>query len=55
MEMFQRSFNADDDIDEAVLLEVANDWEDSPPQDMSAQHSNKVTSPSKKTMNDYFG
>uniref|UniRef100_A0A665WW78 SWI/SNF-related matrix-associated actin-dependent regulator of chromatin subfamily A-like protein 1 n=1 Tax=Echeneis naucrates TaxID=173247 RepID=A0A665WW78_ECHNA len=31
MEMFQRSFSADDDIDEAILLEAANDWEDTPP------------------------
>ncbi|XP_028992553.1 SWI/SNF-related matrix-associated actin-dependent regulator of chromatin subfamily A-like protein 1 isoform X2 [Betta splendens] len=51
MEMFQRSFNADDDIDEAVLLEAANEWEDTPPQDISAQHSNKEC-PSR---NDYFG
>ncbi|KAG7227483.1 hypothetical protein INR49_005297 [Caranx melampygus] len=38
MEMFQRSFTADDDIDEAMLLEAANDWEDSPHGDSSAQH-----------------
>ncbi|XP_031155250.1 SWI/SNF-related matrix-associated actin-dependent regulator of chromatin subfamily A-like protein 1 isoform X3 [Sander lucioperca] len=31
MEMFQRSFTADDDIDEVILLEAANEWEDTPP------------------------
>uniref|UniRef100_A0A8D0DET9 SWI/SNF-related matrix-associated actin-dependent regulator of chromatin subfamily A-like protein 1 n=1 Tax=Sander lucioperca TaxID=283035 RepID=A0A8D0DET9_SANLU len=30
MEMFQRSFTADDDIDEVILLEAANEWEDTP-------------------------
>uniref|UniRef100_A0A3Q3K5K4 SWI/SNF-related matrix-associated actin-dependent regulator of chromatin subfamily A-like protein 1 n=1 Tax=Monopterus albus TaxID=43700 RepID=A0A3Q3K5K4_MONAL len=28
MEMFQRSFSADDSIDEDILLEAANEWED---------------------------
>lgn len=28
MEMFQRSFTEDDDMDEAALLEAANDWGD---------------------------
>lgn len=33
MEMFQRSFTAgEDDMDEDFLLEAANDWEDTPPQ-----------------------
>ncbi|XP_047457796.1 SWI/SNF-related matrix-associated actin-dependent regulator of chromatin subfamily A-like protein 1 [Mugil cephalus] len=32
MEMFQRSFSAEDDTDEALLMEVANDWEDTPPE-----------------------
>lgn len=36
--MFQRSFSADDDMDEAILLEAANDWEDTPPETTSAQH-----------------
>ncbi|XP_032384943.1 SWI/SNF-related matrix-associated actin-dependent regulator of chromatin subfamily A-like protein 1 isoform X3 [Etheostoma spectabile] len=31
MEMFQRSFTADDDIDEVILLEAVNHWEDTPP------------------------
>ncbi|KAF1382463.1 hypothetical protein PFLUV_G00144040 [Perca fluviatilis] len=35
MEMFQRSFTADDDIDEVLLLEAANDWEDTPPENSS--------------------
>lgn len=30
-EMFQRSFTEDDDVDEAVLLEAANDWEEAEP------------------------
>ncbi|CAI5656276.1 unnamed protein product [Oreochromis niloticus] len=38
MEMFQRSFSEDDDMDEAILLEAANDWEDTPPESTSAQH-----------------
>ncbi|XP_030614198.1 SWI/SNF-related matrix-associated actin-dependent regulator of chromatin subfamily A-like protein 1 isoform X2 [Archocentrus centrarchus] len=37
MEMFQRSFSADDDMDEAILMEAANDWEDTPPENTSAQ------------------
>lgn len=31
MEMFQRSFSADDDLDEAILMEAANDWEEDAP------------------------
>uniref|UniRef100_A0A8C5HNE5 SWI/SNF-related matrix-associated actin-dependent regulator of chromatin subfamily A-like protein 1 n=1 Tax=Gouania willdenowi TaxID=441366 RepID=A0A8C5HNE5_GOUWI len=38
MEMFQSSFSADDDMDEAVLMAAANDWEDFPPEDTSGQH-----------------
>ncbi|XP_031614904.1 SWI/SNF-related matrix-associated actin-dependent regulator of chromatin subfamily A-like protein 1 [Oreochromis aureus] len=38
MEMFQRSFSEDDDMDEAILLEAANDWEDTPPESTSTQH-----------------
>ncbi|XP_067373187.1 SWI/SNF-related matrix-associated actin-dependent regulator of chromatin subfamily A-like protein 1 isoform X2 [Channa argus] len=54
MEMFQRSFTEDDDIDEAILQEAANDWEDTPPED-TGQHSNKVgQSPSRKSTKDYF-
>lgn len=26
--MFERSFSAGDDIDEAILMEAADDWED---------------------------
>ncbi|XP_040913940.1 SWI/SNF-related matrix-associated actin-dependent regulator of chromatin subfamily A-like protein 1 [Toxotes jaculatrix] len=55
MEMFQRSFTADDDIDEAILLEAANDWEDTPPKNSSGQHHGMVKqSPSKKSIKDYF-
>ncbi|XP_037345329.2 SWI/SNF-related matrix-associated actin-dependent regulator of chromatin subfamily A-like protein 1 [Pungitius pungitius] len=36
MEMFQRSFTAgEDEMDEDFLLEAANDWEDTPPQNNS--------------------
>ncbi|XP_078117856.1 SWI/SNF-related matrix-associated actin-dependent regulator of chromatin subfamily A-like protein 1 isoform X1 [Sander vitreus] len=35
MEMFQRSFTADYDIDEVILLEAANEWEDTPPENSS--------------------
>ncbi|XP_034742421.1 SWI/SNF-related matrix-associated actin-dependent regulator of chromatin subfamily A-like protein 1 isoform X4 [Etheostoma cragini] len=31
MEMFQRSFTADDDIDEVILLDAVNHWENTPP------------------------
>lgn len=53
MEMFQRSFT-EDDIDEAILLEAANDWEDTPPEDIPRQH--KVgQSPNRKSIRDFFG
>lgn len=56
MEMFQRSFTADDDIDEAILLEAANDWEDTPPENDSVQRADKVgQSPSRKSTKDCFG
>ncbi|KAM6934194.1 SWI/SNF-related matrix-associated actin-dependent regulator of chromatin subfamily A-like protein 1 [Xenentodon cancila] len=48
MEMFQRSFSADD-MDEALLLEVADDWEDVPTESMPAQQAS-----SKKSLKDYF-
>lgn len=55
MEMFQRSFNADDDMDEAILLEAANEWEDSPPENSSGKHHGMVEqSPSKRSIKDYF-
>ncbi|XP_045909723.1 SWI/SNF-related matrix-associated actin-dependent regulator of chromatin subfamily A-like protein 1 isoform X1 [Micropterus dolomieu] len=55
MEMFQRSFTADDDMDEAILLEAANDWEDTPPENSSGQHHSMVgLSPSKRSIKDYF-
>lgn len=37
LEMFQRSFSADEDMDEALLLEAANEWEDPPSEDMAPQ------------------
>lgn len=55
MEMFQRSFTEDDGIDEAILLEAANDWEDTPPENSSGQyHSTIEQSPSKRSIKDYF-
>lgn len=54
--MFQRSFTEDDDIDEAILLEAADDWEDTPPENRSAEHHGMVRqSPSKKSIKDFFG
>lgn len=57
MEMFQRSFTADDDddMDEAILLEAANNWEDTPPESSSGQYHGMVgKSPSKRGIRDYF-
>ncbi|GLD52027.1 SWI/SNF-related matrix-associated actin-dependent regulator of chromatin subfamily A-like protein 1 [Lates japonicus] len=55
MEMFQRSFSADDDIDEAILLEAANDWEDTPPENSTGQHHSMVgQSPSRRSIKDFF-
>ncbi|XP_070694755.1 SWI/SNF-related matrix-associated actin-dependent regulator of chromatin subfamily A-like protein 1 isoform X2 [Pempheris klunzingeri] len=55
MEMFQRSFSADDDLDEAILLEAANDWEDTPPgNSLNQQHGMVGQSPSKRSIKDYF-
>ncbi|TSK92942.1 SWI/SNF-related matrix-associated actin-dependent regulator of chromatin subfamily A-like protein 1 [Bagarius yarrelli] len=50
-EMFQRSFS-EEDLNESMLLEAVDDWEDTEPTD-SASHSE---SPSKKRrIEDYFG
>lgn len=55
MEMFQRSFTAEDDMDEAILLEAANDWEDTPPENSLRQHRSAVgQSPSKRSIKDFF-
>jgi len=57
MEMFQRSFSADGNTDEAILMEAANDWEDTPPENTPAQyHDTEAVSqgPSKKSLKDYF-
>lgn len=57
MEMFQRSFTGeDDDMDEAALLEAANDWDDDcdvPGNSSSAQHQSSG-SPASKSIKDYF-
>lgn len=55
-EMFQRSFSAEDDLDEALLLEAAGDWDDPPPEKSSDHHQhNMVTqSSSKKSIKDFF-
>lgn len=55
MEMFQRSFTEDDDMEEAALLEAAKDWDDNLPGNSSAQYQGTVaSSPSKKSIKDYF-
>lgn len=51
--MFQRSFNQDDDMNEDILPEVANDWEDTPPENSSGQYHDSVC-PSKKSFKNYF-
>uniref|UniRef100_A0A667YPH7 SWI/SNF-related matrix-associated actin-dependent regulator of chromatin subfamily A-like protein 1 n=1 Tax=Myripristis murdjan TaxID=586833 RepID=A0A667YPH7_9TELE len=51
-EMFQRSFTEDDDMDEAILLEAVNDWEDS---HTGRQDAPVKESPSKqRCIKDYF-
>ncbi|KAK5861167.1 hypothetical protein PBY51_022583 [Eleginops maclovinus] len=55
MEMFQRSFTGDNDMDEALLLEAADDWDDTPPENSSAQRHGVVgQNPSKSGMIDLF-
>lgn len=57
MEMFQRSFTEDDDVDEAALLEAANDWEDDcdlPGNSRSAPHKSSV-GPTDKSIKAFFG
>uniref|UniRef100_A0A671Z2A2 SWI/SNF-related matrix-associated actin-dependent regulator of chromatin subfamily A-like protein 1 n=1 Tax=Sparus aurata TaxID=8175 RepID=A0A671Z2A2_SPAAU len=50
-----RSFTAEDDMDEAILLEAANDWEDTPPENSLRQHRSAVgQSPSKRSIKDFF-
>lgn len=56
MEMFQNSFT-EDDLDEATLMEAANDWEDTPPENCHGQrHGADVALPSsnKKSIKDHF-
>lgn len=51
-EMFQRSFTEDDDVDEAILLEAANDWEEA--ETPEKYHSANRQSPSKRSIRDFF-
>ncbi|XP_053090397.1 SWI/SNF-related matrix-associated actin-dependent regulator of chromatin subfamily A-like protein 1 isoform X2 [Pangasianodon hypophthalmus] len=55
-EMFQRSFS-EEDMDESVLLEAVNDWEDTEQTDSVSHQENPFSeSPSKKRrIEDYFG
>lgn len=50
--MFQRSFTEDDDVDEAILLEAANDWEEA--ETPGKYHSANTQSPSKRSITDFF-
>ncbi|KAM4608367.1 SWI/SNF-related matrix-associated actin-dependent regulator of chromatin subfamily A-like protein 1 [Polymixia lowei] len=56
-EMFQRSFTDDDDMDEAILLEAVNDWEDSPTEGTSGQHNDMGSQnlSKRRCIKDYFG
>lgn len=51
MEMFQRSFTAEDDIDEALLVEAANEWDDNTTP--TVNNSNSKTS-NKRSIGDFF-
>ncbi|XP_074550566.1 SWI/SNF-related matrix-associated actin-dependent regulator of chromatin subfamily A-like protein 1 [Halichoeres trimaculatus] len=56
MEMFQRSFTEDDSVDEAILLEAADEWEDSPSENSYAQHRDTLAqNPNKRSIKDFFG
>lgn len=54
MEMFQRSFTAEDDIDEALLLEAANEWDDLPDDKNSGSHHSIAPNTNKRGIQDYF-
>nr|XP_019945745.1 PREDICTED: SWI/SNF-related matrix-associated actin-dependent regulator of chromatin subfamily A-like protein 1 [Paralichthys olivaceus] len=55
MDMFQRSFTAEDDIDEAMLLEAVDDWDNALPENTSGQHHGMSRqSPSKGSIKEYF-
>ncbi|XP_072300496.1 SWI/SNF-related matrix-associated actin-dependent regulator of chromatin subfamily A-like protein 1 [Eucyclogobius newberryi] len=58
MDMFQRSFTADDDIDEALLVEAANEWDGTtttPSDQSSTSHPSTVTqNTNKRSIGDYF-
>uniref|UniRef100_A0A8C6WY02 SWI/SNF-related matrix-associated actin-dependent regulator of chromatin subfamily A-like protein 1 n=1 Tax=Neogobius melanostomus TaxID=47308 RepID=A0A8C6WY02_9GOBI len=51
MEMFQRSFTAEDDIDESLLVEAANEWDDGTTPTVNNSN-NKSTN--KRSIGDYF-
>lgn len=50
--MFQRSFTEDDDVDEAILLEAAKDWEEA--ETPGKSHSANRPSPRKRSIIDFF-
>lgn len=53
--MFQRSFTAGDDMDDALLLEAADDWDAPPPENSSAPHHGVAgQNPSKRSIKDHF-
>lgn len=56
MEMFQRSFTEEDDMDEAALLEAANDWGDDCdlPGDSSSARHQSGGGPGNKSNKGYF-
>lgn len=52
MEMFQRSFSAEDDMDEAILQELTNSWD---PEHGSSQHLGMIgQKPGKQSITDFF-
>lgn len=57
MEMFQRSFSEEDDFDEDILMEAANDWEDTPPETATAPYTAGTSvskDPKKTTIKEFF-
>lgn len=51
-EMFQRSFTEGDEVDEDILLEAANDWEEAGT--LGKDHSVNRQSPRKQSIRDFF-
>ncbi|KAJ8385096.1 hypothetical protein AAFF_G00193170 [Aldrovandia affinis] len=54
MEMFQRSFTEEGGVDEDILLQAAEAWDESDTRSTSTHPGNVTESPSKKTIMDYF-